>query len=68
MRGAEFAALVKTLPEAEQRKIEAVIDLFLEDRRSRYSNSMKRQAARLNPGGSFMPAGLCQRFCLRRAP
>jgi hypothetical protein len=35
MRGAEFAALVKTLPEAEQRKIEAVIDLFLEDRRSR---------------------------------
>jgi hypothetical protein len=35
MRGAEFAALVKTLPEAEQLKIEAVIDLFLEDRRSR---------------------------------
>ena len=32
MSGVEFAALVRTLPEAEQRKIEAVIDLFLEDR------------------------------------
>jgi hypothetical protein len=29
---AELAALVYTLPEAEQRKIEAVIDLFLEER------------------------------------
>ncbi len=30
---AQLAALVRTLPEAEQRKIEAVIDLFLEERR-----------------------------------
>jgi hypothetical protein len=30
--GGEFAALVRTLPEAEQRKIEAVMDLIHEDR------------------------------------
>jgi hypothetical protein len=32
MSGAEFAALVSTSPEAQQRKIEAVIDLFLAER------------------------------------
>ena len=32
MSPAEFAAVPPTLPEAEQRKIEAVIDLFLEER------------------------------------
>ena len=32
MSPAEFAAVLRTLPEAEQRKIEAVMELFLEDR------------------------------------
>ena len=32
MSGAEFAALVGTLPEAGQRKIEAMMELFPEDR------------------------------------
>ena len=32
MSGAEFAALLETLPEAQQRKIEAVVDLFLAER------------------------------------
>ena len=32
MSGAELVAVLLTLPEAEQRKIEAVIDLFLEER------------------------------------
>jgi len=32
MSGAEFAALLRTLPEAQQRKIEAVVDLFLAER------------------------------------
>ncbi|WP_375780233.1 hypothetical protein ACE103_16170 [Bradyrhizobium sp. ma5] len=32
MSGAEFAALVKTLPEAQQRKIETLLDLFLVER------------------------------------
>ena len=32
MSPAEFAAVLRTLPAAEQQKIEAVIDLFLEDR------------------------------------
>ncbi|SIO56303.1 hypothetical protein SAMN05443247_08248 [Bradyrhizobium erythrophlei] len=32
MSGAEFAALVRTLPEAQQRKIEALIDLLLAER------------------------------------
>lgn len=32
MSGAEFAALLGTLPEAQQRKIEAVVDLFLAER------------------------------------
>jgi hypothetical protein len=32
MSGAEFAALLRTLPEAEQRKIEALVDLCLAER------------------------------------
>jgi hypothetical protein len=32
MTGAEFAALVRTLPEAQQRKIEAVVGLLLAER------------------------------------
>ena len=32
MSGAEFVALLETLPEAQQRKIEAVVDLFLAER------------------------------------
>ena len=32
MSGAEFAAVLRTLPEAEQRKIEAVVDLLLAER------------------------------------
>lgn len=32
MSGEEFAAALRTLPEAEQRKIEAVVDLFLAER------------------------------------
>ena len=32
MNAAEFAAPVRTLPEAQQRKIEAVVDLFLAER------------------------------------
>jgi DNA-binding transcriptional MerR regulator len=35
MSGAEFAAVLRTLPEAEQRKIEAVVDLFLLENRNR---------------------------------
>ena len=33
MSGTEFAALLRTLPEAEQRKMEAVLDLLLAERR-----------------------------------
>jgi hypothetical protein len=32
MSGAEFAAVVKTLPEAQQRRIETLIDLFMAER------------------------------------
>jgi hypothetical protein len=32
MTGAELAAFVRTLPEAQQRKIEAVVDLLLAER------------------------------------
>ena len=58
MHAAEFAALVRTLPEAQERKIDAVGRSVFGGAQpaKRWRRSLKTTAARLTPGRFFMPA------------